>query len=71
MLVAYVGDFHIVPVEFLLDFIFVIDTVFEEPAALDFPAVVDAATGGETCNDEWNENFKRTKMHFIEIKVIV
>ena len=51
MLVAYVGDFHVVPVEFLLDFVFVIDTVFEEPAALDFPAVVDAATGGETCND--------------------
>jgi hypothetical protein len=44
--VAYIRNFNILSVEFLLDFVFVIDTVFKEPAALDFPAIVDAATGG-------------------------
>ena len=47
--IAYIGDFHIFAVELLLDFVFAIDAVFEEPAALDFPAVVDAATGAKAC----------------------
>ena len=47
--IAYIGDFHVFAVEFLLEFVFAIDAVFEEPAALDFPAVVDAATGAKAC----------------------
>ena len=44
--VAYVWNFHVVAIEFLLDFVFAVYTVLEKSAALHFPAVVDAATGG-------------------------
>ena len=45
--VAYVWNFHVVAIEFLLNFVFAVYTVLEKSAALHFPAVVDAATGGK------------------------
>ena len=44
-------NFNIVSAEFLLYLVFAVYGVFEEPAAFDFPAVVDAAACGEVCGD--------------------
>ena len=46
LVVADIGDFHIVSFEILLDFGTVVDPVLDESAALDFPAVVDPAASG-------------------------
>ena len=66
--IAYIGDFHVFAVEFLLEFVFAIDAVFEEPAALDFPAVVDAATGAKAC-DAACENSAEAKAKCAKMKV--
>ncbi len=71
VIVPDIGDFDVVSLQFLRDFLTAIDAVLEVTAALDFPAVVDAAASGQACNDEWGENFKRTRVHFIKIKMIV
>ncbi len=70
VIVPDIGDFDVVSLQFLRDFLTAIDAVLEVTAAFDFPAVVDAAASGQACNDEWGEKFKRTKVHFIKIKMI-
>ena len=55
VVVPDIGDFHVVTLQFLCDFLTVIDTVLEVTAALDFPAVVDAATGSQASNDTRDE----------------
>ncbi len=52
--VTYIGNFDIVSAEFLRDFFTIVDAVLDESAAFDFPAVVDAATGGEACCNSCN-----------------
>ena len=49
VLVSDVGDFYVLPTELLSNFFAVIDAVLEETAALDLPAVVNAATSGKAC----------------------
>lgn len=55
VVVPDIGDFHVVTLQFLCDFFTVIDTVLEVTAALDFPVVVDAATGSQASNDSRDE----------------
>ena len=69
--VANKRNFHIIFAELLRDFVFVINAVLEESAAFDFPTVVNATARGKASCDEWGEKFKRTKVHFIKIKMIV
>ena len=76
--VAYKGDFDIVFVEFLRNFVFVVDAILEESTALDFPTVVDAAASGEACGtyEDSGENrceeclatCQKTKTHIRKIE---
>jgi hypothetical protein len=52
VLVADVGNFYIVPVQFLRDFFTVVDAVLDKSAAFDFPTVVNAAACGNACCDK-------------------
>ena len=54
VLVSDIRDFNIVSAEFLRNFVLPVDAVLEESAAFDFPAVVDAATGGKACGNPCN-----------------
>jgi len=67
--VANVGNFNIVSAQFLCDFLAIVDAVLDKTAAFDFPAVIDAATGGKACCDERNENFKKNRVHLNKIKM--
>ena len=64
-------NFDVVALQFLRDFLTAIDAVLEVSASLDFPAVIDAAACSKACDDERGEKFKRTRVHFIKIKMIV
>ena len=63
--ISDIRNFYVVPVQLLRDFFAAVDAVLQKTSALDFPAVINAATSGKACNDEWNENFKRTKNYLI------
>ena len=47
--VPNVGNFDVISLQFLRDFLTAIDAVLEVTAAFDFPAVVDAAASGQAC----------------------
>ena len=49
VIVPDIGNFDVVSLQFLRDFLTAIDAVLEVTAALDFPAVVDAAASGQAC----------------------
>jgi len=47
--VADEGNFDVVAVEFLRNFVLPVDGVLEKAATFDFPAVINAATGAKAC----------------------
>ena len=74
--VAYVWNFHVVAIEFLLDFVFAVDAVFEKSTALHFPAVVDAVTGGKAraqdqaqcAHGDNGKTFQKCGFHILKIE---